>query len=62
VRKCGPATVRVQFRDPQTGELTARVPAFVCALCGDVLLGANNQLDVRGHCSCCARLAEEKSA
>lgn len=52
-------SVRVQITDPVTGDLTQRVPATECVVCGDVVLGAAG-VDGRGRCMCCVRAARAR--
>ena len=61
MKNCRPLEVRVQYFNPITNELVARVPAHVCGTCSDVVPG--DRLDRKGRCPCCARDARlEKSA
>lgn len=53
--------VRVQITDPRTGDLLARVPAVICAACGDVVL-AGVHIDVLGRCACCVLASKEQPA
>jgi hypothetical protein len=57
-----PRETRVQFFNPITDELVARVPAQVCPGCDDVVPGM--RLDKRtGLCPCCTSTARlEKTA
>jgi hypothetical protein len=57
----GPASaLRVQFFHPITGALVSRVPALLCASCGDAVVGDASVMDKRGRCPCCARGARAR--